>query len=132
METLTVTITDPRIIDAYIHAGNISGMSAESLASEFLHEQGIRYANDFKIGIITSASFMSRFTPEEYSAIISAATNEETAEVVAPLISELTSSAHVTLDDQRLSAGLQLLSDIGLLEQERIAELLKYERPTYS
>ena len=127
MDTLTITLTNARQIDGFITAANGAGMSPEGLALEFISAQGARYADDFKIGVITGAAFIARFTPAEYGAILTAA---ETNEAVAGLIAELTASPNVALDDPRLAPGLALLVSEGLLDAARPAEILAYERPT--
>lgn len=127
MDTLTITLTNARQIDGFITAANGAGMSPEALALEFISAQGARYANDFKIGIITGAAFIARFTPAEYGAILTAA---ETNEAVAGLIAELTANPNVALDAPRLAPGLALLVGEGLLDAARPAEILAYERPT--
>ena len=126
MDTLTITLTNARQIDGYIQAANNAGMSPEALALEFISAQGARYADGFKIGIITGAAFIARFTPAEYGAILTAA---ETNEAVAGLIAELTASSNVALDAPRLAPGLALLVSEGLLDAARPAEILAYERP---
>jgi len=70
MDTLTITLTNPRQIDGYIKAANNAGMTPEALAEEFLAQQGARYADGFRIGVITGAAFVARFTPAEYGAIL--------------------------------------------------------------
>ena len=127
MDTLTITLTNARQIDGYIQAANNAGMSPEALALEFISAQGARYADGFKIGVITGAAFIARFTPAEYGAILTAA---ETNEAVAGLIAELTASPNVALDAPRLAPGLALLVSEGLLDAARPAEILAYERPT--
>ena len=128
--TLTITLTNPRHIDGYVQAANGSGMTPEALALEFLEQQGARYADNFRIGIITSAAFMARFTPAEYGAILAASAEEtENGQAVSGLIAQLTSSPNVSMDDPRLETGLQLLVNLGLLESDRIPDLLAYERP---
>ena len=127
MDTLTVTLANKRLVDGFIRAANGAGLPAADLALEFLEAQGARYADDFKIGIITGAAFIARFTPAEYSAILTAS---ETNEAVAGLIAELTASPNVALDDPRLEPGLALLVSEGLLDAARPAEILAYDRPT--
>ena len=101
-------------------------MTPEALIAEFVSQQGARYANDFKIGIITSAAFMARFTPDEYSAIMGAsATDEE----VAGVLNQLTDAPTVALDDARIEPGLELLVSKGLLDAARIPEIVAYQRP---
>ena len=69
MNTISLTLTD-RQYDGYVIAANGAGMTPEALLSEFVAQQGARYANDFRVGIITGAAFVARFTPQEYGAIL--------------------------------------------------------------
>lgn len=137
LDTLTVTITNPRIIDGFVQAAINNGTTPELLATGFLENQGLSYANLFHIGVITSAEFIRRFTPTEYAAILTAcvppedATPEEIAQAAAinSLVDQLTASPNVALDDPRLAPGLQVLVDAGLIAEERVSELLYYQRP---
>jgi hypothetical protein len=60
-------------VDGFIEAANRNSTTPEALALEFLEQQGKSYADLFRIGVITSAAFIARFTPEEYAAILAAA-----------------------------------------------------------
>ena len=137
MNTLAVTLTDTRLIDGWVAAANANGYTPEDLALEFLQQQGKSYADLNKIGIITGAAFMARFTPVEYGAILAAAqpdpdATEDEAVIAAQiqqLLAELFAAHTVPLDDARLMPGLQLLVSAGLLDAERPAEILFYARP---
>lgn len=130
MNTLTITLINARQIDGFVQAANGAGVTPEALALEFLSQQGARYAADFKVGVITSAAFMARFTPAEYGAILAAAAEDtESGQAVAGLVAQLTASPNVALDDPRLQPGLALLVSLELLDAERVPELLAYERP---
>jgi hypothetical protein len=124
--SLTVTIANPRIVDGWTEAAIRNNSTPEELAAEFLINQGKSYADLFGIGIITSATFMARFTPMEYMAIMTAA--QQSPELAA-LVSTLTASSHVVMDDARLAPGLQALVDAGLLGVDRVPQLLNYARP---
>jgi hypothetical protein len=126
LSSLTVTISDSRIVDGWVEAANRNSMTPEEIAGEFLYQQGASYAGLFGVGIITSAAFMARFKPAEYAAIMAAM---EESEEVAALVTELTSSPQVALDDPRLEPGLQALVEAELIDAERIPELLAYDRP---
>jgi hypothetical protein len=139
MDTLTVTLTNRRVIDGYVEAANRNGFTPEDLVAEFANAQGRRYADNFKIGVITSAAFIARFTPAEYNNILVAAElpaspsspeQAEAAQTVGHLVNELLTTPHVALDDPRLERGLMLLVREGLLEEERVGELLSYHRPS--
>ena len=83
MDTLTVTITDTRTIDGLIFAANSAKLSPEDYATWLLTQDGKRYADANSYGVITSAAFFARFTPEEYSGVLAAAAN--TTEVPEPI-----------------------------------------------
>ena len=125
MNSITITLPD-RAYDGLVEAGNRNGLTAESIAAELLTNQGNSYAELFRLGVITSAAFMARFTPAEYAAIMSAA---ETNTEVAGLIDQLTASPHVSFSDPRVEPGLALLVAEELLAPERTTELLAYDRP---
>jgi hypothetical protein len=83
MNTLTVTITNPRTIDGLIFAANSAKLSPEDYATWLLTQDGKRYADANNYGVITSAAFFARFAPEEYSGVLAAAAN--TTEVPEPI-----------------------------------------------
>jgi hypothetical protein len=126
LSTLTITITDTRLIDGWVEAANRNRTTPELLALEFLEHQGRIYADLNRIGLITSSAFIRRFSAAEYGAVLAAA--EQSAEVSA-LVDELTNSPIVALDDPRLEPGLQQLAAAGLIAAERIPDLLAYPRP---
>lgn len=125
--TNQLTITLPqRAFDGLVEAGIRNNLSTEELALEILAHNGFGYADLFRIGVLTSAAFVARFTPSEYGAILAAAAVEPS---VGQLVSELTSSPYVALDDPRLEPGLNQLVAAGLLAAERVSEILFYPRP---
>jgi hypothetical protein len=127
MNSLTITISDLRAIDGWVEASNRAGVTPEAMALEMLQHQGLRYADLFKIGLLTSAAFVQRFTAAEYGAIRAAAT--QSAEV-ASLIGELVDSPMVVLTDPRIDPGLAMLTAAGLLAQGRAAEIMAWEHPS--
>jgi len=126
LSSLTITLSDTRLIDGWVEAANRNGTTPDLLALEFLKHQGRIYADLNRIGLITSSAFIRRFTAQEYGAILAAA---EQSPQVAALVDELTSSPTVPLDDPRLEPGLQALAAAELIAAERIPELLAYSRP---
>jgi hypothetical protein len=126
LSSLSITLSDTRLIDGWVEAANRNGTTPELLALEFLKHQGRIYADLNRIGLITSSAFIRRFTAQEYGAILAAA---EQSPQVAALVDELTSSPTVALDDPRLEPGLQALAAAELIAAERIPELLAYSRP---
>jgi hypothetical protein len=196
MDTLSLTLTNTRVIDGLIFAANTAGLTPEAYAEWLLTQNGHRYADANSYGVITSAAFFARFTPTEYNDVLTAAadrvvvpdpiggvptaeeqqmyddavaayaalenpTQEQTdlyeamvasyqaastpdnqaeidaaeaknaaADEVQALVVELTNAERVALDDQRVTDGLQLLVDRGILGSDRPALITSYERPT--
>ena len=126
MNSLTITLTDIRAIDGWVEAANKADITPEAMALELLQGQGLRYADLFRIGVLTSAAFVQRFTPAEYGAIRAAA--EQVAEV-ASAIGELVDSPMVVLTDPRIPPGLAMLTAAGLLAEGRAAEIMAWNRP---
>ena len=123
---MNVTVTDPRAIDGWVEAANRAGITPEAMALELLQEQGIRYADLFKIGVITSAAFVRRFSVSEYAGILAAA--EESPDV-AGWIGELTEAPLVVLTDARIGPRLLMLTEAGLLAEGRAEEIQAWVRP---
>ena len=126
MNTITAAVTRSRAVDGLVDAANKNGKSLQSFVNEILTEEGLKYAQLNKIGVITSAEFISRFTQQEYGDILEAA---KTNESVQGLVATLVSIPFVDFDDARLLPGLQLLASIGLIQVGRIVELMAYDRP---
>lgn len=126
MDTLTITLTNPRVIDGLVFGANSSDMTPEAFGELILNREGSGFANNAQIGILTSAAFVGRFSPSEYAAIIAAA---ETEPQIASLVSEVMGSAFIYLDDPRLDPGLDQLEAAGLIAAGRKAEILEYDRP---
>jgi len=127
MNSLTITISDIRAIDGWVEASNRAGVTPEAMALEMLQHQGTRYADLFKIGVLTSAAFVQRFTAAENGAIRAAA---EQSPEVASLLKEVVDSPTVVLTDPRIPPGLAMLTAAGLLAQGRAAEIIAWEHPT--
>ena len=83
MNSLSLTINNTRVIDGLIFAANSARMTPEAYAEFLLTQDGKRYADARKYGVVTSATFFAKFTPEEYSTILTAAKN--TIEVPEPI-----------------------------------------------
>lgn len=122
---MTVTISE-RAYLALQEAASRNQSTPEALASEVVQKEGVSYASIYRIGVMTSAAFVRRIAAAEYAAILAAA--EQNAQV-AELVGQLLDSAYVVLDDPRLAPGLQLLVAGGLLEPERVAQLLDFGLP---
>jgi len=126
MDTLSLTLTNTRVIDGLIFAANSAGMTPEAYAEWLLTKDGHRFADANSYGVVTSAGFFARFTPTEYANVLAASVDNE----IKALLDELTAAERVALDDQRVTDGLALLVSRSLLGAERPAEITAYERPS--
>ena len=125
MDTLSLTLTNTRVIDGLIFASNSAGMTPEAYAEWLLTKDGHRFADANSYGVVTSAGFFARFTPTEYANVLAASVDNE----IKALLDELTAAERVALDDQRVTDGLALLVSRELLGAKRPAEITAYERP---
>jgi len=73
MDTLSLTLTNTRVIDGLIFAANTAGLTPEAYAKWLLTQNGHRYADANSYGVITSAAFFARFSPTEYNDVLIAA-----------------------------------------------------------
>ena len=72
MDTLSLTLTNTRVIDGLIFAANSAGMTPEGYAEWLLTKDGHRFADAKSYGVVTSAGFFARFTPTEYADVLAA------------------------------------------------------------
>ncbi|NBT52839.1 MAG: hypothetical protein EBV86_15815 [Marivivens sp.] len=72
MDTLSLTLTNTRVIDGLIFAANSAGKTPEAYAEWLLTVDGHRFADANNYGIVTSAAFFARFTPTEYADVLAA------------------------------------------------------------
>jgi len=72
MDTLSLTLTNTRVIDGLIFAANSAGKTPEAYAEWLLTQDGHRFADANNYGIVTSAAFFARFTPTEYANVLAA------------------------------------------------------------
>ena len=72
MDTLSLTLTNTRVIDGLIFAANSAKLSPEAYAEWLLTKDGYRFADANSYGIVTSAGFFARFTPTEYANVLAA------------------------------------------------------------
>jgi hypothetical protein len=75
MDTLSITLTNTRVIDGLIFAANSAGKTPEAYAEWLLNSDGNRFADANSYGVVTSAGFFARFTPTEYATILAASVN---------------------------------------------------------
>lgn len=78
-----------------------------------------------KVRKLTIGSFRRRFTFDERVAI-----EESTVSAVKVLDKDLMTSSFVDLDFPEVIAGMQLLVDVGILTEERKAEMLVDGQPS--
>jgi hypothetical protein len=83
MNTLSLTLTNARVIDGLIFAANSTGKTLEAYAEWLLTTDGHRFADANNYGIVTSAGFFARFTPTEYANVLAASV--DTVEVPEPI-----------------------------------------------
>lgn len=134
IETLSYTLTDKRLIDGIVSVVNRQNVgrtaeewvTPEQFWNEKVTELANRFANDEKIGVITSASFVGRFTPAEYASIIAASQSDEQ---VAALVGLVMGNPYITLSDPRMMPALNQLEEAGLIEVGRKEQIVAYERP---
>ena len=72
MDSLSLTLSNTRVIDGLIFAANSAGKPPEAYAEWLLTQDGHRYADANKYGVVTSAAFFARFTPTEYAGVLAA------------------------------------------------------------
>ena len=75
MNSLSLTLSNTRVIDGLIFAANSAGKTPEAYAEWLLTQDGHRYADANKYGVVTSAAFFARFTPTEYAGVLAASVN---------------------------------------------------------
>ena len=75
MNSISLTITDIRVIDGLVYAANSAGLSPQAYAELLVTREGRRYAEKNLYGVITGSAFVRRFTPAEYTAIVTASEN---------------------------------------------------------
>ena len=83
MDSLSLTLSNTRVIDGLIFAANSAGKTPEAYAEWLLTQDCHRYADANKYGVVTSAAFFARFTPTEYAGVLAASV--DTVEVPEPI-----------------------------------------------
>jgi len=130
---ITVTISDTlreQGVQAAANAFNAANpdqwVSAEGYLQQVVDSAALSYANQFKVGVISSGAFVLRFTPAEYGGIETAA---QTDPIIAGFLARVTESNEVVLYAEEVTMGLDYLVAQGLLTAERAAEILAYTVP---
>lgn len=126
MHQITLTISG-RAHDGFLAAAAKNNVSLTDFVATVLTEAGVGYADLLRVGRITSAAFIQRFSVQEYNGILGAS---ESSLAIKKLIEDLVKEPEITLDDPRLQNGLQVLVAAGLLAESRVEELLAHEIPT--
>ena len=117
MDSLSLTLTNTRVIDGLIFAANSAGMTPEAYAEWLLTKDGHRFADANNYGIVTSAGFFARFTPTEYAAVLAASV--DTVEVPEPI-------GGVPTEEQQQAYDEAVLT-YSLLENPTAEETAAYE-----
>ena len=117
MNTLSITLTNTRLIDGLIFAANSAGKTPEAYAEWLLDKEGRRFADANKYGCLTSAGFFARFTPTEYTSILSASVN--TTEVPEPV-------GGVPTEEQEAAYQAAVI-DYSVLEEPTAEETATYD-----
>lgn len=104
MDTLSLTLTNTRVIDGLIFAANSAGKTPEAYAEWLLTQDGHRFADANNYGIVTSAAFFARFTPTEYANVLAASV--DTVEVPEPIGGVPTEEQQQAYDEAVLTYSL--------------------------
>ena len=115
MDTLSLTLTNTRVIDGLIFAANSAKLSPEAYAEWLLTKDGHRFADANSYGIVTSAGFFARFTPTEYADVLAASV--DTVVVPEPIGGVPTAEEQQMYDDAvaaiRVSTAHGSAGDLG-------------------
>ena len=117
MDTLSLTLTNTRVIDGLIFAANSAGMTPEAYAEWLLTKDGHRFADANSYGVVTSAGFFARFTPTEYANVLAASV--DTVVVPEPI-------GGVPTEEQQQAYDEAVLT-YSLLESPTAEETAAYE-----
>jgi len=117
MDTLSLTLTNTRVIDGLIFAANSAGMTPEAYAEWLLTKDGHRFADANSYGVVTSAGFFARFTPTEYADVLAASV--DTVVVPEPI-------GGVPTEEQQQAYDEAVLT-YSLLENPTAEETAAYE-----
>jgi hypothetical protein len=117
MDTLSLTLTNTRVIDGLIFAANSAKLSPEAYAEWLLTKDGHRFADANSYGVVTSAGFFARFTPTEYANVLAASV--DTVVVPEPI-------GGVPTEEQQQAYDEAVLA-YSLLENPTAEETAAYE-----
>ena len=125
---ITLTITDKRLL-AGVDANknqHAPDQTAEQYMQAWLDQIVDSWATAYKIGIVSSAEYVLRFTGAENSAITAAA---ETDPLIAASLEDVRSRSTVRLYANGVVQGMAYLVAQGLLTQARADEIMAYSVP---
>jgi len=117
MDTLSITLTNTRVIDGLIFAANSAGMTPDGYTEWLLTKDGHRFADANSYGVVTSAGFFARFTPTEYANVLAASV--DTVVVPEPIGGVPTAEEQQMYDDA--------VAAYALLENPTAEETAMYE-----
>ena len=130
---ITVTISDTlreqgcqAAANAFNAANPDQWVSAEEYLQSVIDSAALSYANQYKVGVISSGAFVLRFTPSEYAGIETASITDP---IIAGFLARVQESNEVVLYADEVTQGLGYLVAQGLLTAERAAEILAYTVP---
>jgi hypothetical protein len=117
MDTLSLTLTNTRVIDGLIFAANSAGKTPEAYAEWLLGQDGDRFADANNYGVVTSAGFFARFTPAEYADVLAASVDTvEVSEKIGGLATE-----------EQYAAYQAAVLEYSMLEDPTAEETATYE-----
>jgi len=128
---ITITVSDAlkeqgiqAAANAYNAANADQWVSAEQYMNMVVNSAAVSYANQFKVGIVSSGEYVLRFTPAENDAVTAAALTDP---LIDGLLKRVRESAEVVLYSEEVQQGVGYLVMQGLITQERAAEILAYD-----
>jgi hypothetical protein len=98
-------------------------LTPEQYAQMVMDGAADSYVTQFSVGVIFSADFVLRFTPEENAAITAAAATDE---LVAGFLTQVRATPTVRLYSDVVVQGLAYLVSQNLITQERADVILAY------
>jgi hypothetical protein len=129
---MQITITNPRLLSGIAAATAVYNATLGEGVDPLTPEQYLQtvaegwaasYADQYEVGIISSAAFVLRFTPEEIAQIQAVA---QVSPEVAGYLSSVVESKRVFLWIPEVTGGLDALVQAGLLTQERRDAILAF------
>ena len=127
---ITITVNDAlkeqgiqAAANAYNAANPDQWVSAEQYMNMVVNSAAVSYANQFKVGIVSSGEYVLRFTAAENDAITAAAATDP---LIDGLLKRVKESAEVVFYSDEVVQGVGYLVMQGLIAEARAAEILAY------